>query len=263
MEERVLHDIRQQKLAMRSKWRLGLPHVLVVAGAIILALAVILHTNSILYGFRMNGSWLLLQSGFGNLHYVLSAFPWLLTGLAVVLVLGLVAIISRTTRAYRLPILYTIITVPAVVVALSVLMETFPGNDELHKFTTQSIPMAGAIYRSVANVEPAHTFIGEVRAATADHFTLINRQGVAIPVQVSVTTKLPTPSPVQDSQVVQVIGKKNQGKVEAESIQKVPAHFQEDVLERIRNIEQQQAREKQTEQPEAKTNLKNTNNNGE
>lgn len=263
LQERLAQAIREKHVTMKPKWRLVLPHILVFSGAVLLALAVILHTSSLLYGLRVNGSWNLLRTGLGNLGYVLSAFPWVPAALLLALLLTLALIVSRTSRAYRLPILYSIIVIPLTIVGLSVLIENLPGHEQLQQFTTSSIPVVGAVFKNVAENEPANTYIGEVRNVNAGNFTLINRKGDAISVEVSGSTKLSSPTPVQDTQVVQVIGKASHGRVEAGSVQNVPTHFQEDVRERIHRLEQEKAREEQTEKPEAKEKPENTNRNRE
>lgn len=256
MEQRVLQAIQQQKLAMHAKWRIVLPHVLIIACAVLLALIAILHTSSLLYGFQLNGSWNLLRADLGNITYVLRAFPWLLAGIPLFLLVALIAVLRRTTRVYRLPLLYTIVAIPLVVVGVSVLIEQIPGHEELQNFTTSSIPVVGGLYRNVAEREPAETYIGEVRNVNGNGFTLINRKGETIPVEMSASSTQAQSPAVANTQVVQVVGKANGGKVNAKKIEKVPAHFQDDVRERVEKAEQQKldaAEEREEEDAERRT----------
>ncbi len=259
MDQRVLQAIRQQKLAMRSKWRVILPHVLIVGGAVLLALAFILHTSSLLYGFHLNGSWNLLQADLRNIQYVLRSFPWLLVGIPLLLAIAFAVVLSRTTRVFRLPLIYTVIAIPLVIVGLSALIETIPGHEQLQEFTTSSVPVVGTLYKNVAEQEPPQTYLGEVRDATVQGFTLINRKGEEIPVEVTATTKHAAPAPVANDQVVQVIGKEHKGKVSADAIQKVPVKFQDEVRKSVEKAEEKKNEEREekseilkTEQPDVR-----------
>ncbi len=262
MQERLAQAIRDKHVTMKPKWRLLLPHVLVIAGIVFLAILLILHTSSLLYGLRTNGSLNLIFSGMGNLGLVLNAFPWIPAALLLALLLTLALIVSRSSRAWRLPILYSIIAIPVVIVGLSVLIENLPGHDQLQQFTTSSFPVVGPALQNVATTEPANTYIGQARNVQASSFTLINRKGEAIPVQVSATTKVSPTAPVQANSVVQVTGTEKQGTVDAKTVQKVPARFQEEVMERIDTVEKQKAKDAQAAAQRDLEKAKNANTNG-
>ena len=243
LQERLAQTIRDKKVTMKPKWRLVLPHVLIVTGATMLALLLILHTSSLLYGLHTNGSWYLIRAGLGNLGYVIGAFPWIPAALLLALLLTLAVIVSRTSRAYRLPILYSIIVIPLVIVGMSVAIENLPGHEQLHQFTTSSIPIIGSVFKNVAENEPPNTYIGQVSNIQTDNFVLTNRKGNTLTVEITESTKITNPSPIQNAQVVQVIGKESKGKVTAKSVRSVPARFQEEVLEYIRRTKEQQENE--------------------
>lgn len=130
--ERVLAQIRENKVSMRPKifFTLKAALVLLVAGIILLVSVGIV--NFVAFGLRVNGHESLLAFGPRGILAFLVIFPWPLVVIDALLVILLEELLRRFRFVYRSPMLYILLGLVACALSLGLALDrATPLNDDL------------------------------------------------------------------------------------------------------------------------------------
>lgn len=194
---------------MKPRWRVFLSSSFSFSTVGALAVLLVYLESFLIYSVYQNGSAFLLLSGWAGVWAFLGTLPWLPIGLGVCAAVGLGALMHQRTRAYRLPFAYTTgITIALIIggsslVAATTLHPAIAGYVEAH-----DTPVLQPFYNTLPKSDTSQTVVGEVQDVTAESFTLQNRQGHTLHVQVPTRNAGENPATnVKKGDVVVVIEK--------------------------------------------------------
>jgi len=236
MKEKILREIREKHIAIKPKWQFVLKTILIIFVLSIVAFYIMFHTSFLFYSLHHNGSLFLPQFGMSGIKRLFWSFPWLwaIAGILLTVIFGI--IIENKTRAYRFPLLYTVLAVIIVVTLTGVLCVILPIHTTLRKINAGAeIPIIGPLYNGLPENELFQTYIGEVSDLQKNSFTLINRNGQAETIYLEPQTDLPNDFQLENGVEVMIIGEEKAGCVEAEGIRALYGGYGQEIHERIHN----------------------------
>lgn len=236
MKEKVLREIREKHIAIKPRWQFVLKTILIIFVLSIVALYILFHTSFLFYSLHCNGSLFLPQFGMSGIKRLLWSFPWLwaIAGIFLTVIFGI--IIEKKTKAYRFPLLYTVISIIIVVALIGVLCVILPIHPALRKINEGAkIPIIGPLYNGLPENELFKTYMGEVSALQKDSFTLINRNGRSETIYLEPQTNLPNGFQLENGIEVMIIGEEKADCVEAEAIRALNGGYGQEIHKRIHN----------------------------
>jgi hypothetical protein len=248
LEDKILREIQEHHVIMRPRWRHMVRVLAIAILASVIALYLLFHTSFILYILHRDGFLLLPSFGSSGFGHFLASFPWILLAIGLALIVMLGVFVGRQTRAYRFPLIYSLLGVAIVIVGVSVIIEQTPFHSELTDYSTsKNTIILAPLYKGYTKNEPDQTYIGILTQVESKQCTLLNRNLKYVTILYSESTRVQKGLSLKVDTAVMVIGKMANGKVSAEAIQKLPKNFGNEVRKEIQEEQQESTKEMERE----------------
>lgn len=232
--EKVMKALRERHVAMRPRWYFVLRTVLLVLLFVVIAAYLLFHTSLVYHRIQRGGGGLLPSFGWQGIQKIVFLFPWILAILGMLLIVLFALLMSRKTRAFRLPILTTVLTVLVLITGLGVVIAMTPLQDAVHRFVEKNhLTAVDQLYRSASD-EQGQVLIGTLSRVQPGRFTLTTREGMSVEVIVAESTKCLEHYVPKNDDTVLVIGKRQGNVFAAEGVEKIEGLFHEDIMEEVR-----------------------------
>lgn len=222
LHQEIMEKIQSGQVAMRSRaylaWRAvlwGLAILLfVAAGAFIVSFMVFI--------CRASGVCDLPQFGLHGLQEFLVYFPWLFVPAALLFVWLVEKFVRQYAFVYRLPLLYSILGVTAMIVVFGLVVVATPLQDRLYEFAEQQqLPVAGSLYRFFGANRPDDFYVGRLTAVSGGGDELALPEGGQVAVVIGPQTSFPGGRDMRAGDDVEVIGEEQSGSVQALVVKKI------------------------------------------
>ncbi len=210
MHDRILQAIHDRNVRMKSGWRVRAPHALLLVGLSGLALLLVFLLSFFMYSVYQNGSAFLLLAGWNGVWTFLGTVPWLplLIGIGVAMAFGI--LVSRQTRAFRMPVAYTLGGVAILLIAGSFAVTQTSIHSAIAGYAqNHALPIVQPLYESLPKAETEAAVVGEVQDVQDSSITVQDRHGKTVNVQVKPeTSAAPTAPKVKKGDVLIFVEKK-------------------------------------------------------
>ncbi len=154
------------------------------------------------------------------------SLPWLLILIAVILIIVLELFVKRFTFAYRKPILYSILGIIVFTILGSFVIAKTPLHPDLFwKARQGKLPMAGKFYRGFGMPKLSNVHCGTVSSTTDNGFYLETPKGEILTIVAISTTRFLLGKDIKKDDRVVVLGKRDDGTVEAFGVRIVDNQF--------------------------------------
>lgn len=212
---------------MRPKIYFILKAVLVTLMILLVAFFILFLVSFILFNLRASGVWFLPQFGFPALGIFLKSLPWLLILMAIILVVVLEILVKRFSFSYRRPILYSILSI----IIFALIGSFFISKTHLHpdffwRAQEKKLPMMGGFYRGFGMPKLGEVHYGIVTEVADNGFYLEMPEGEVLTVLATSTVHFPTGQVLKKDDRVIVLGRRDDGTVQALKIRKIDEQFE-------------------------------------
>ncbi len=145
--QKVAQEIERGNVKMKPKSYFVFRGILLVGGALVVLLFIAYLVSFIFFSLRTSGLIFLPQSGFSNVGILFGSLPWLLIGLAALLVIILETFAERFEFVHQRPLVYSLFAIIVIVLIGGFLI----GNTPLHHLLLYSeqeghLPFLGPLY---------------------------------------------------------------------------------------------------------------------
>ncbi len=221
MRSSVLESIKSGQLKMIPKWHFALRTTLVISGGVILALAIIYLGSFIVFAMHQTGAWYTPRFGSRGIYEAFRSLPWVLVILALVFIVVLEVLAKHFAFTYRLPLLYSLLCIMAVVLATSILVSRTAFHRTMSRFVIQHrMPFAEPFYRGFGERHPPDVHRGIVINTTTQGF-MLNEIGEPITILITRQTRLPFGTDFEPGDQVLVFGDNDDHTIQALGIRKI------------------------------------------
>jgi len=226
LSKKVLDKLESRQVKMRSKRYFILRAVLIALLTLFISLFVLYLVSFVIFSLRANGVWFLPGFGLRAMRAFFGSLPWLLILIAIILIIVLELFVKHFAFAYRRPVLYSVLGILIFTLLGSFLIaKTQLHSDLFLKAREGKLPMAGKFYRGFCMPKLAGVHHGVVSEITERGFNLETQKNEILTIVVSSTTRfLLRPGIKKDDRVV-VLGKRDDGRVEALDVRRVDNQF--------------------------------------
>jgi hypothetical protein len=230
LRETVLGKIKRGEVTMRPKWQFMLKGILVVLGAVLLALALLYLVSFVFFALRQTGVWFAPSFGLRGLYALMVGIPWFLVFVAIVFVIVLEILVRRYAFAYRKPLLYSVLGITiAVFVGGFVVAKTEFHRSLYRHMEGPGLPVAGPLYREYGMPHMKQIHPGIIASTTEQGFIIMSRQGGEVTVLITPTTRLPLGYDFVLGDQVVIMGEQEEGVVRAFGVRKIDEEFREEL----------------------------------
>ncbi len=222
LQKIILEKIRSGKAKMRPKWHFVLKAALIVAGLIIVTLALLYLVSFVLFVLRQTGVWFLPAFGLRGIGTFLISLPWLLVLVGIVFIILLEALVRHYSFAYRKPLLYSLLGIIIFVTVASIVVARTSFHEGLFmRARMEKLPVAGQLYRDFGMPKNKDAHIGTITEITNDGFRIETPRGETLTIIVTSETRFPSGIDFQKDDRVVVLGQRDDGTVKALGIRRI------------------------------------------
>ncbi len=224
--DKVLGKLKSGKVKMKPKACFILKTLLIILGIVAIAFFVLYLISFIAFVLRVSGIWFLPGFGFHGIRPFFVSMPWLLILTVALLIVVLEILVRHFAFSYRRPILYSVLAI----VAFALLASFIIGKTQFHsglflRAQERRLPIAGEFYRGFGMPKFHDVHPGIVSEITDDGFIIETREGQALTVIVVSETRFPFGTGIKESDAVMVLGKEDNGAIQASDIRKISDDF--------------------------------------
>lgn len=223
----IIAQIERGEITMRSKVRILAGTALVAcAAAVVFVLSLYLISASV-FTLRMSGVALFLSFGLRGVAAFLASFPWVLTGISLVLLVVLVRMVRLLPFAYRRSIVYSALAAIGVSATLGLVVEQTPLHAALNnRADTGVLRIVKPLYRQQRVQQVRHAYVGTVERVDAGVIELRTSAGI-VRLGTDASTQYPKGPAVAPGQRVLILGDNRSGGLYARGIETIedPAVF--------------------------------------
>lgn len=220
-EARVMDAIKRGNLQMRPRWYFAVRAGLVIFSVVFLLLLLIYVVSFIIFALHEDGAW--FAPGFGPSGWTLflTALPWTMFIISIVLLLSLANILKRYAFVYHQPIFIFLIAFILLVTVAGFLLAATPFHAGLSQYAARNIPVLESFYEGETAM-PASIHRGEIVAISDGGLVLKNGVGMTSTVIAAPGVVFPGDFHVGD--IVLVFGtEQNEDTIKAFGIQRIAA----------------------------------------
>lgn len=226
IKDLVLDKIKKGEVKMRPKAHFVLKTILVLSGAVILALFVLYLISFIAFALRAGGIGSLPGFGSRGLGSLLVSIPWLLILIAIFLIAALEILVRRFSFSYRRPIFYSVLTIVFLVFMGSfIINKTYLHPVLFQRAQEGRLPVAGEFYRDFGMPKSRDMHRGVVSEITDDGFYLKTPEGEILTVVIASETRFPMGVGIKEDDAVMVLGERNKDIIQAFGVSKINDDF--------------------------------------
>lgn len=220
LKQTILHKIETGEVAMRPHWQFVVTGILVVASVVFVAAVAVYVLSLVGYLMQLSGAGYAAQFGVRGVGPVLTAVPWRVALLALVVLGALHILVKRFAFAYQKPFVYTIVGVTGFVVASSVMVAQTTAHERMHQASTErGTPGLRELYAERADVRQLH--FGHLSATeTNGTYRLSTVEGREFQVETNSRTRQPASFDLSVPMVV--LGTETDGVITARGIRPAP-----------------------------------------
>ncbi len=240
IEQRVMKEINEGRVEMRSRRSFTLGRVALVFSLVSACLLMFVFVSFILHALQRSGVLYLPTFGVGVVRYLLHPFSWFILSLIVitnVIAVVMAFVIDRSTTAYRAPFLYVWAAVFLFVTAGAVAVFITPFHDWAHSIASKwNLPVIESLYRTATEETDAHTATGLVRSVHPGGFELVGFSRKVLGVVVDESTVVIDDAAVQDGEVVIVVGESNGRTIVAKYVRRYPGALSDEEMTELKRV---------------------------
>lgn len=227
LAQKISELIQKRQVKMRSKAYFVLKTGLLILGIALVALFVLYLVSFIFFVLRANGAWDMPSFGPRGLRASFMLWPWVLILAVVILVMALEWLIKRYAFAYRRPIFYSVALVILVVAVGGFMIDRTPLHRNIFRHTQErETPFAGRFYQNYGMPKIEDLQRGTVVEVEENKILLEERDGITHNILTNSATKLMPPGfEIKVNDEIMVLGKEENGIVQALGIRKVGDDF--------------------------------------
>jgi hypothetical protein len=223
---KVIHQIKDDKIKMRPKIYFLLKTLAIALGIFFAALFILYLISFIIFALRASGVWYLPCFGLRGIGASFLLLPWLLIAISVILIVILEILVKHFAFAYRKPVLYSILFVVIFALFGSFMVDRAGLQSGLFKRAEQgNLPFAGEFYRDLGKAKNKDARRGIVSEITDNGFLIKTRNNDALEIIVTPETRFPFDEEIKENDTIIVFGKRDNGSVQAIGIRKVDDDF--------------------------------------
>lgn len=210
LKEKILEKIKNGQAIMRPRWQFVLITALTIFGVVFLVLFTVFLGSMIVFILSDNGSTFLPDFGLSGIGLFIASLPWLLIGAGAIFLVILEFLVRKYSFAYRRPLVFSLLTLIAVVILASIAVAQTP----LHK----KINSTEKFYSHYGPTKDVGFCVGTIKNLTDDGFFMESPDGSKFLVLVDEKTKFPVGVNFEEGDNVLVLGKKEDNKISANGI---------------------------------------------
>jgi len=160
MQEKILENIRGEKIHMRPKFYFTLVFIALVLVSIFVFFITAFIFSYIVFSMRASSDLFLLGFGFRGFILFLLFFPWIYVLLDIILIGLLEWLVRRFSFGYKHSVIFVLVGILVILLSGSLLVEQFDTHKRLHSgiervAREQNIPVIGGMYTQVRR-QPSH-----------------------------------------------------------------------------------------------------------
>lgn len=227
IKDRILEEIKEGQIKMRPKWRFALEASLILAGGVIILLALLYLASFMIFFLRETGVLFVPIFGFDGWQAFFFSLPWVLIFFIFVFVGVLELLIRRYSFVYRRPLVYSALGIIFIVAAGGI----FVANTSLHEGLSgcadkNSLPLMGPVYHEYANQRFQNIHRGRIMNLARNNMiinnmVIQNRQRERLLIIITPRTRLPWGADFSEGDTVIVFGDRTDDTVTALGIQEI------------------------------------------
>ncbi len=222
LRKKILDKIKVGQAKMRPKWHFVLKTLLLAAGVIIGALALLYIASFILFSLRQTGVWFLPSFGLRGIMIFLISMPKLLIILGIVFIILLEVLVRRYSFGWRKPLLYSLLGIIGFVILASFIVSKTSFHEGLFMRARQGgLPYAGQFYRDFGMPRGEHAQIGVITEITDEGFKMETPRGEPLTIIIDPQTSFPLGIDFQKGDRVVVMGERDDRAVKAAGIRRI------------------------------------------
>lgn len=223
LKNNLIDKIKAGDINMKPRWHFVLRSLLIIFGVITASLVVVYLLSFVLFTLRQSGVGFLPLYGVRGISLFVMNSPWLLIGSAGITFIALQLLVHKYSFSYRQPLLYSVMSVIALVLFGAYAIEQTPMHQRLQEITKErNVPVVGAMYRDVMERQPELVTVGYVTAVTESGLEIVSREKEQLSVYISNATKQKPDSLYQTGDIVMVFGDRDGEIIEALGIRPAP-----------------------------------------
>lgn len=192
IKEEILGMIQTGDIEMKSKAHFMLKTFGVIVG-VLFAFGTLLYVVSfIMFALRVSGTLALPSFGLPGVFILFSSLPWILILVSGVLIIVVEVLGRYFAFVYRQPLLYSIITIIAIVGVIGMLVDTMDIHPRISRFAQERNILGGsALYRQYERPPFERSGIGVVIEITEAGYIIKTPRGESLLVSTSTETRFP------------------------------------------------------------------------
>lgn len=223
LRSHILDEIKSGRLKMRPKWHFILNNALLITGGVIVLLALLYLVSFVAFVLRQNGVWFAPIFGLRGWFAFLISLPWLLIVLSLIFIIILELLVRHFAFAYHRPLLYSLLGIMLVVLVGGFLVNRTTLHASLAQFSEKhQLPIAGPFYRGFGHERFRNIHHGLITGTTTNGIVIETERGEILLIDITPHTRLPLGMDFTVSDIVMVFGDRDDDRVEAFGIRRVP-----------------------------------------
>lgn len=229
-DEKLLQQIQNGKAKMLPKAFFTAKSAVTVLEWVLLGGLAVFFISFAIFYIRSSEYAMLPAFGYWGNRALLSYFPWLTSGLALIMLLFLAYLVFQKNFASQKPALYTLLAVLLIIISGGFVLANTPLHQGLQNSAQKGrLPLMGRMYSGSGSVSGHNLFIGTVRNLRTGQFELIQEDNITRDVIFNNNTRWPHGN-IKEGQAIAIMGSLQNGKIEAWGIsplEQIQAGFQQ------------------------------------
>ncbi|MCK5044871.1 hypothetical protein KAR26_04065 [Candidatus Parcubacteria bacterium] len=218
LANKVLNKLENSQIKMRPKAYFVLKTVLIALAIVAVALFALYLTSFIVFALRASGLWYLPKFGFNGIGALITLLPWFLILIAALLIIVMEVLVKYFSFAYRRPILFSMIGIITLMLLGGLIIDRTQFHSNLfQKAQERRLPIAGELYRNFGASKFRDVHRGTVSGITDNGFLIETQNGQTLTIIVTPDID----ADIKKDDVVVVLGKQDNGTVQALAIRKI------------------------------------------
>lgn len=216
LRDKILEKIKTGEAQMRPRWHFALKAALMIVGAVIVVITLVYIFSFVIFVLRNNGVWFVPAFGFRGIGIFLMSLPWVIILAGLVFVGILEILVRHYSFAYRRPLLFSLSGIIALALVGSIVISQTPLHEKLFSRAQHGrLPFAGGLYRGYGMQRDQDAHKGVIKEFNENGFKMEGRLGDDFVVIVTPETQYPSGVNFQEEDMVLVLGKSNDGTIQA------------------------------------------------
>ena len=222
IKEKIMAAVKSGELVMRPRWHFVLRAALLVLGVVITLLVLIYLASFILFILRASGIIFIPFFGGRGLFASLFSLPWFLIMLVILFIIVLELLVKKYSFSYRRPLLYSAISIIAIVVLGSLAVSRIALHERLFRDARHGhLPFAGGFYRNFGAPRLGNIHRGEIVQMMPNGFILNDLRDETSTIVVAPETRVFPIEKLEVGDEVIIFGENNAGVIRAEGIREI------------------------------------------